>query len=244
MLALGLWHKPESRAPWLWAGSSPAVGPGGLHALGGVGAAGLEHPGPCSEQPSPARSHTHGVQPQGGVQRRSRGALPWHPQATCLPPTPPIPAWLPGCFFTIPMLPAGRRPGSQPKVSRRPRAPGTSEANGLGQPAGGPRRRGAGSRLRRAGGVQPRAAGVRPCRLPAGAGAGSCAGGSGAFPPALPAPPGSPPPRRGFAPFSRPLRFLSSSGSYSFPARKQPCLLKKPPWPQSGPGLGTRALPA
>lgn len=27
---------------------------------------------------------------------------------------------------------------------------------------------------------------------------------------------------RGFASFSRPLRFLSSSGSYSFPARKQP----------------------
>lgn len=30
--------------------------------------------------------------------------------------------------------------------------------------------------------------------------------------------------RRGFASFSRPLRFLSSSGSYSFPARKQPSL--------------------
>lgn len=28
--------------------------------------------------------------------------------------------------------------------------------------------------------------------------------------------------RRGFASFSRPLRFLRSSGSYSFPARKQP----------------------
>lgn len=28
--------------------------------------------------------------------------------------------------------------------------------------------------------------------------------------------------RRGFVSFSRPLRFLRSSGSYSFPARKQP----------------------
>lgn len=91
--------------------------------------------------------------------------------------------------------------------------------------------------------VRRRWAGVGPRRLPAaGAGAGSCA--AGALPLSLPPspPPGSPPPRRGFAPFSRPLRFLSSSGSYSFPARKQPCLLKKPPWPQRGPGLGTRAL--
>lgn len=199
------------------------------------GASGLEHPSPRSERPAAATCSCVLVP---GV---SRPGTP-RPPALLLPV---IPAQLPGCFFTIPMLPAGWMPGSQPKVGRRPRALGTSEDDGSGQPAGGPRRRGAGSRPRRAGGVRRRAAGVRPRRLPAGAGAGSCAGGSGgALPPALPTPPGSPPSRRGFAPFSRPLRFLSSSGGYSFPARKQPCLLKKPPWPQSGPGLGTRALPA
>lgn len=65
------------------------------------------------------------------------GALALAPP-DCLPHSPQIPAPLPGCFFTIPTLPAGQRPGSQPKVSRQPGAPGTSEDDGLGQPARGP----------------------------------------------------------------------------------------------------------
>lgn len=171
--------------------------------------------------------------PSWGPQRCHIPALSTHSlradpssQGAPRPPQPITPstlAMLPGQATTLPP------PGLQawtPAQGPEPAVLGTSEAEAWGHPA-----------VREGG----RPAGVGPWRLPAaGAGAGSCA--AGALPPSLP--PGSPPPRRGFAPFSRPLRFLSSSGSYSFPARKQPCLLKKPPWPQRGPGLGTRALSA
>lgn len=101
--------------------------------------------------------------------------------------------------------------------------------------------------------------------LSAGAGAGSCVSGSllphSPPPPARPpaGPPGLPPPPPPPAPpaawqaagctgggsrRSHDLSgCLSSSGSYSFPARKQPGLLSKPPWPQGRRGWpGVAAL--
>lgn len=100
--------------------------------------------------------------------------------------------------------------------------------------------------------------------LSAGAGAGSCVSDSllppAPAPPARPpaGPPGLPPP----PPPAPPAAWqaagctgggsrrshdlsgcLSSSGSYSFPARKQPGLLSKPPWPQGRRGRpGVAAL--
>lgn len=104
--------------------------------------------------------------------------------------------------------------------------------------------------------------------LSAGAGAGSCVSGSllplplppparaparpPAGPPGLPPPPPPAPPAAwqvagctgGGSRRSHDLSgCLSSSGSYSFPARKQPGLLSKPPWPQGRRGWpGVAAL--
>lgn len=151
----------------------------------------------------------------------------------------------PSLVWGIPLLAAHPQsnPTNPPQPCRRLASPPAPGAGGL---DGGPRPL-ARARPRPVPGGRGRAEalGRRWAAAPAGSGGRSgfvCRGRAPS--PSLPPspPPGSPPPRRGFAPFSRPLRFLSSSGSYSFPARKQPCLLKKPPWPQRGPGLGTRAL--
>lgn len=103
--------------------------------------------------------------------------------------------------------------------------------------------------------------------LSAGAGAGSCVSGSllplpqpppparpPAGPPGLPPPPPPPAPPAawqaagctgGGSRRSHDLSgCLSSSGSYSFPARKQPGLLSKPPWPQGRRGWPGVAAPA
>lgn len=195
-------------------------------------------PAPAAHSHPTLLAHPAARSPRAGLQCRSRGTLV---------PAPPNPNPAARLLFHHPTLRAGRTPGWRPKVRRRPRALGRSAGGGRGQAGRGavpPQGR---VSPRRAGGVRPRAAGLRSRRLPAGAGTARVRRRQRRqrrAPSRAPHTAGSPPPRRGFAPFSRPLRFLSSSGSYSFPARKQPCLLKKPPWPQSGPGLGTRALPA
>lgn len=122
-----------------------------------------------------------------------------------------------------------------------------SEGDGLGQLAGGPSCRGAGSRSRRAGSVRRQAAGIRPRRLPAGAGAGSCAG--GALPPALPTPPWQPataPGVRSFLTTSQVPELIwelfISCQKTALPAKKTTLAAERPKaWYEGSPGLNHKA---
>lgn len=106
MLALRRWHKPESRARRLWAGSVPTVG------LWRAVCSGLE-PWGCSI-PVPILL-THPRHARRFAQRSRGGFCPGTP--TRLPHSPQIPARLPGCS---PTLPGGRRLDPSPRAAASP----------------------------------------------------------------------------------------------------------------------------